>query len=35
MSKYMIIDGERVEFDSEPNILAVVRKAGIELPTCC
>lgn len=35
MSKYMIIDGERVEFDSEPNILAVVRKAGIELPTFC
>ena len=35
MSKYMVIDGEQVEFDSEPNILAVVRKAGIELPTFC
>ena len=31
----MVIDGEQVEFDSEPNILAVVRKAGIELPTFC
>lgn len=35
MSKYMIIDGNRVEFDDEPNILALVRKAGIELPTFC
>lgn len=35
MSKYMIIDGDRVEFDKEKNILDVVRKAGIELPTLC
>lgn len=35
MSKYMIIDGNRVEFDHEPNILALVRKAGIDLPTFC
>lgn len=35
MSKYMIIDGNRVEFDNEPNILALVRKAGIDLPTFC
>lgn len=35
MSKYMIIDGQRVEFDTEPNILALVRKAGIDLPTFC
>ncbi len=31
----MIIDGHRVEFDKEKNILAVIRKAGIELPTFC
>lgn len=35
MSKYMFIDGIRVEFDQEPNILTLVRKAGIELPTFC
>ena len=35
MSKYMIIDGNRVEFDTEPNILTLVRKAGIDLPTFC
>lgn len=35
MSKYMIIDGNRIEFDNEPNILALVRKAGIDLPTFC
>lgn len=31
----MIIDGHRVEFTDEQNILAVIRKAGIELPTFC
>lgn len=35
MTKYMIIDGNRVEFNDEPNILALVRKAGIDLPTFC
>ncbi|WP_066712716.1 [FeFe] hydrogenase, group A [Clostridium sp. Marseille-P299] len=35
MSKYMMIDGNRVEFDTEPNILTLVRKAGIDLPTFC
>lgn len=35
MSKYMFIDRIRVEFDQEPNILTLVRKAGIELPTFC
>lgn len=35
MEKYMIIDGNRVEFDEEKNILDVVRKAGIDLPTFC
>ncbi|MBQ9412286.1 MAG: (2Fe-2S)-binding protein [Oscillospiraceae bacterium] len=32
---YMTIDGCRVEFTDEPNILAVIRKAGIEIPTLC
>lgn len=31
----MIIDGQRVEFTDEKNILSVIRKAGIELPTFC
>lgn len=35
MSKYMIIDGNKVEFDKEKNILDLVRKAGIDLPTFC
>ena len=35
MAGTMIIDGQRVEFDGEPHILEVVRKAGIEMPTFC
>lgn len=35
MEKYMIIDGERVAFTDEKNVLAVIRKAGIILPTFC
>lgn len=35
MGKFMIIDGERVPFTDEKNILAVIRKAGIILPTFC
>ncbi|NLM25228.1 MAG: 2Fe-2S iron-sulfur cluster binding domain-containing protein [Firmicutes bacterium] len=31
----MIIDGQKVEFDKETNILEVVRKARIDLPTFC
>ena len=31
----MIIDGVAVEFTDEKNLLEVVRKAGIELPTFC
>jgi NADH-quinone oxidoreductase subunit G len=31
----MIIDGRPVEFTDEKNILEVVRKTGIELPTLC
>lgn len=33
--KHMIIDGQIVNYDDEQNILAVIRKAGIELPTFC
>lgn len=32
---YMIIDGRKVEFTDEKNILEVIRKAGIDLPTFC
>ena len=35
MANYMIIDDIRVEFQDEPNILTLVRKAGIDLPTFC
>ncbi|MBQ7151972.1 MAG: (2Fe-2S)-binding protein [Synergistaceae bacterium] len=31
----MKIDGYPVEFTDEPNILSVIRKAGINLPTLC
>ncbi len=31
----MYIDGLRVPFDGESNILAVIRKAGIDMPTFC
>ncbi len=31
----MYVDGQRVEFNGEPNVLAVIRKAGIEMPTFC
>lgn len=35
MSKYMIIDGIRAEFDEEKNILQVINKVGIHVPTLC
>lgn len=31
----MIVDGQRVNFDGEKNVLSVIRKAGIEMPTFC
>ena len=31
----MTIDGQRVDFTDEPNVLSVIRKAGIEIPTLC
>lgn len=35
MDKYMIVDGMRVPFTDEKNILTVIRKAGIHVPTFC
>ncbi len=36
MSKgIMYVDDRRVEFDGEKNVLAVIRKAGISVPTFC
>ena len=35
MGKYMIIDGIRTEFTDERNILQVIQKAGIHVPTFC
>lgn len=32
---FMTIDGRRVEFTDEPNVLSVIRKAGIDIPTLC
>ena len=29
----MVIDGQRVPFDGERNVLAVIRKAGIDIPS--
>ena len=31
----MYSDGQRVPFDGEKNVLAVIRKAGIDMPTFC
>ena len=30
---HMIIDGRKVEFTDEKNVLSVIRKAGINIPT--
>ncbi|MDR1418647.1 MAG: [FeFe] hydrogenase, group A [Endomicrobium sp.] len=35
MEKYLMINGIKVFFDNEKNILEVIRKAKIELPTFC
>ena len=35
MGGTMIIDGRKVEFTDEKNVLAVIRKAGITMPTLC
>ena len=31
----MYVDGQRVPFDGEKNVLDVIRKAGIDMPTFC
>ena len=31
----MTIDGRKVEFTDEKNVLTVIRKAGINIPTLC
>ena len=31
----MIINGRPVEFTDEKNVLAVIHKAGIDMPTLC
>ena len=33
--KTLIIEDKEVEFDSEPNLLEVIRKAGMNVPTFC
>ena len=33
--KYMTINNRKVAFDDEKNVLSVIRKSGIDLPTFC
>ena len=35
MTKTLFIDGKEVEFTDEPNLLEVIRKAGMNVPTFC
>lgn len=35
MTKTLVINGKTVTFDKEKNLLEVIRRAGIELPTFC
>lgn len=35
MAKTLFIDGKEVEFTNEPNLLEVIRKAGMNVPTFC
>lgn len=32
---FMTIDGRKVAFTDEKNVLSVIRNAGIDLPTLC
>ena len=32
---YMTINGKKVEFTDEKNVLSIIRKAGIDIPTLC
>ena len=31
----MTIDGQRIEFTDEKNVLEVIRKTGVDIPTLC
>ncbi|MBE5867287.1 MAG: 2Fe-2S iron-sulfur cluster binding domain-containing protein, partial [Lachnospiraceae bacterium] len=33
--KYITVNNRKVPFDDEKNLLTVIRKAGIDLPTFC
>lgn len=35
MTNTLFIDGKEVEFTNEPNVLEVIRKAGMNVPTFC
>ena len=35
MTNTLFIDGKEVEFTNEPNLLEVIRKAGMNVPTFC
>lgn len=35
MTNTLFIDGKEVEFTTEPNVLEVIRKAGMNVPTFC
>lgn len=35
MANTLFIDGKEVEFTNEPNVLEVIRKAGMNVPTFC
>ncbi|GHT44581.1 hypothetical protein AGMMS49936_00140 [Endomicrobiia bacterium] len=35
MEKHLTINGRKVLFDNEKNILEVIRRGGVELPTFC
>ncbi|WHH57346.1 2Fe-2S iron-sulfur cluster binding domain-containing protein [Petroclostridium sp. X23] len=35
MKGYMVVDGQKVEYNDEKNVLDVVRNAGVDLPTFC
>ena len=32
---YITINGKKVEFTDEKNVLSIIRKAGIDIPTLC
>lgn len=34
-NKYLIIDGKKTEINGEKNLLEIIRKAGVDLPTFC